>query len=250
MIERGTPPTRRTEAGLSLLEVLVALAVMAVSLGVPRPRRPGRRSRWCGASRRIEGGMPRERTAARSRGAGSPSEFPRPALRGALRTMSETEITFPSRLRVTNALSALGIAAGVVEFGESTRTSGEAAAAIGCEVAQIAKSIVFRGKYSDACVLVIASGADRIHEKKLCAALGEPVAKADAAFVRARTGFAIGGVAPVGHVGPVMVLVDRALWQLDPIWAAAGSHNAVFRLTADDLHRIPGIRVVDVRQSA
>ena len=164
--------------------------------------------------------------------------------------MSDTVLPASSRMRVEHALNRLGIAADIVRFGESTRSSAEAAAAIGCEVAQIAKSIVFRARTSDRCVIVIASGADRIDEKKLRAELGEPVAKADAGFVRSRTGFAIGGVAPVGFVGEVMVLVDRALWALDPIWAAAGTHNALFRLSADDLHRIPGIRVVDVRQGA
>ncbi|THF65393.1 YbaK/EbsC family protein [Pseudothauera rhizosphaerae] len=153
-----------------------------------------------------------------------------------------------SRTRVETALRTLGMPADIVEFGTLTRTSAEAAAAIGCEVAQIAKSVVFRGKTSDACVVVIASGADRIDEKKLAAEIGEKVGRADADFVRRRTGFAIGGVAPVGHAGEVTLLVDRALWALDPIWAAAGTPNAVFRLSADDLHRIPGIRVVDVRQ--
>ena len=97
-------------------------------------------------------------------------------------------------------------------------------------------------------MLVIASGADRIDEKKLRAELGEGIAKADAAFVRDRTGFAIGGVAPLGHAGEVCLLVDRQLWNLDPIWAAAGTPRAVFRLSAEDFHRIPGIRVVDVRR--
>lgn len=164
--------------------------------------------------------------------------------------MKQASAISPSRARVENALKELGISAEVVEFGHSTRSSAEAAAAIGCDVAQIAKSIVFRGKQSDACVLVIASGADRIDEKKLRAELAEPIGKADADFVRTRTGFAIGGVAPLGHAGPVTVLVDRALWSIDPIWAAAGTPNTVFRLSADDLHRIPGIRVVDVRQDA
>lgn len=155
-----------------------------------------------------------------------------------------------SRARVAEALTRLGIAAEVVELDESTRTSVEAAAAIGCEVAQIAKSIVFRGRRSDRCVLVIASGADRIDEKKVGAELDEPISKADADYVRSRTGFAIGGVAPVGHSGPVTILVDRRLWNLDPIWAAAGTPRSVFRISADALHRIPCIRVVDVRQEA
>lgn len=164
--------------------------------------------------------------------------------------MKQTAAISPSRARVESALKELGISAEVVEFGHSTRSSAEAAAAIACDVAQIAKSIVFRGKQSDACVLVIASGADRIDEKKLREELAEPIGKADADFVRSRTGFAIGGVAPLGHTGPVTVLVDRALWSIDPIWAAAGTPNTVFRLRADDLHRIPGIRVVDVRLDA
>lgn len=155
-----------------------------------------------------------------------------------------------SRDRVEAALRALGIPADIVEFAASTRSSAEAAAAIGCAVAQIAKSIVFRGRDSGRCVLVIASGADRIDEKRLAAELGEKIKRADADFVRTATGFAIGGVAPVGHSGEVTVLVDRALWALDPIWAAAGTPNTVFRLAADDLHRIPGIRVVDVRERA
>jgi prolyl-tRNA editing enzyme YbaK/EbsC (Cys-tRNA(Pro) deacylase) len=154
-----------------------------------------------------------------------------------------------SRARVETALRALGMPAEIVEFGTLTRTSAEAAAAIGCSVAQIAKSVVFRGKQSGGCIVVIASGADRVDEKKLAAELGEKVGRADADFVRERTGFAIGGVSPVGHAGDVAVLVDRALWALDPIWAAAGTPNTVVRLSADDLHRIPGIRVVDVRQA-
>ncbi len=162
-------------------------------------------------------------------------------------SLSGTPSAQGSRTRVEAALNALRITAEIVEFGESTRTSAEAAAAIGCDVAQIAKSIVFRGRQSDRCVLVIASGADRIDEKKLRTQLGEPIAKADARFVRERTGFAIGGVAPIGHLGPVTILVDRALWDLDPIWAAAGTPRAVFRLSADALHHIPGIRIADIR---
>ncbi|NMG02571.1 YbaK/EbsC family protein [Azoarcus taiwanensis] len=162
--------------------------------------------------------------------------------------MSDTRKRTNSVGRVVQTLQRLGMPADVVEFDESTRSSAEAAAAIGCEVAQIAKSIVFRGKQSGRCILVIASGADRIDEKKLRTEIGEGVSRADADFVRERTGFAIGGVAPVGHVGEVCVLVDRRLWDMDPIWAAAGAPNAVFRLSADDLHRIPDIRVVDVRQ--
>lgn len=162
--------------------------------------------------------------------------------------MNDDETRSSSRQRVEQALRVLGMPADVVEFGVSTRTSAEAAAAIGCEVAQIAKSIVFRGKQSDRCIVVIASGADRIDEKKLRAEVGEGVARAAADFVRDRTGFAIGGVAPVGHVGEVSVLVERSLLELDPVWAAAGTPNACVRLSAADLFRLPGLRVADLRQ--
>ncbi|MBX3679040.1 YbaK/EbsC family protein [Cognatazoarcus halotolerans] len=148
--------------------------------------------------------------------------------------------------RVEQALAALGIETSIIEFAASTRTAVDAAREIGCDVAQIAKSIVLRGLQDDTCVLVIASGASRVDEHKVATLVGQPVAKADATFVRARTGFAIGGVAPVGHLGAVTVLVDEGLWSLDPIWAAAGAPNAVFCLSADDLHRIPEIRVGDV----
>lgn len=152
--------------------------------------------------------------------------------------------------RVEQALQSLGIETQIVEFAASTRTAAEAAREIGCEVAQIAKSIVLRGLDDDACIVVIASGANRVDEKKVAALVGQPVGRADAAFVRSRTGFAIGGVAPVGHIGPVTVLVDEGLWSLDPIWAAAGAPNAVFCLSADDLHCIPDIGVGDVAQSS
>src|SRR5512147_1635188 len=105
--------------------------------------------------------------------------------------------------RVREALARLGLATEIREFDASTRTSADAAAAIGCTVAQIAKSVIFRAKGGNQPVLVIASGANRVDETKLEAALGNKIGRADADFVRAATGFAIGGVAPVGHTGPV-----------------------------------------------
>src|SRR3954462_1559811 len=101
--------------------------------------------------------------------------------------------------RVRQALAELGLQAEVKEFSASTRTSADAAAAIGCAVAQIAKSLVFRANPSGRAILVMASGANRVDEKKLASALGETIGKADAEFVRAETGFALGGVSPVGH---------------------------------------------------
>lgn len=149
--------------------------------------------------------------------------------------------------RVREALARFGLAAEIKEFDASTRTSAEAAAAIGCDVAQIAKSLVFRAKSANQPVLVIASGSNRVDEKKLEAALGDKVSRADPDFVRAATGFAIGGVAPVGHTGPVQIFIDADLRQFAEIWAAAGAPNAVFRLTPAELERITGGRVIPVK---
>lgn len=149
--------------------------------------------------------------------------------------------------RVRAALIAAGVAAEIREFDASTRTAADAAAAIGCEVAQIAKSLVFRAKESGRAVLVVASGINRIDEKKLSAVMGEKVGKADADFVRAETGFAIGGVAPVGHTGKVILFIDADLLHYTEIWAAAGAPNAVFRLTPTELAQVTGGQIADVK---
>jgi prolyl-tRNA editing enzyme YbaK/EbsC (Cys-tRNA(Pro) deacylase) len=141
----------------------------------------------------------------------------------------------PSVQRVRDALAARGFTGEIRELAQSTRTAAEAAAALGCQVDQIAKSLVFRGAESDRVVLVIASGANRVDETKVAALVGEPIAKADAAFVRARTGFAIGGVPPVGHTATPDTLIDETLLTWAEIWAAAGSPNSIFRLTPTDL---------------
>jgi len=136
--------------------------------------------------------------------------------------------------------AALGPAYQVLEFDASTRTAAEAAAAVGCTVAQIAKSLVFRAEPSGRAVLVVASGVNRVDETKVGQAIGERIGRADAEFVRAKTGFAIGGVPPVGHAEPAPTLIDEALFAFDEIWAAAGTPNAVFRLTPNDLLRLTG----------
>lgn len=141
----------------------------------------------------------------------------------------------PSAQRVQDTLTALGFTNQVVELPASTRTSAEAAAAVGCTVGQIAKSLIFQGSESGQAVLVIASGANRVNEKRLRDLVGEPVEKPDADFVRTQTGFAIGGVPPLGHSQALRVLVDTDLLQYAEIWAAAGTPNAVFRLDPADL---------------
>jgi prolyl-tRNA editing enzyme YbaK/EbsC (Cys-tRNA(Pro) deacylase) len=138
--------------------------------------------------------------------------------------------------------AALGERFTVLEFDASTRTAEDAAAAIGCTVAQIAKSLVFRTG-SGRAVLVVASGVNRVDEKKLAALVGEPIGRADADFVREATGFAIGGVPPVGHRTAPVALIDEALMAFGEIWAAAGTPNAVFRLTPADLVALTGATV-------
>ena len=149
--------------------------------------------------------------------------------------MSEAEAKTSSIERVRAVLSASGLALEAVELDASTRTAQEAADAIGCTVSQIVKSLVFRGAQSGEAILILASGTNRVDEKRMAKTAGEALGRADADFVRAETGFAIGGVAPVGHIRPVKTFIDRDLQQYAEIWAAAGKPNAVFRLTPDDL---------------
>ncbi len=157
------------------------------------------------------------------------------------------EVLSAAAQRVQDALKALGVACQVVELPESTRSAVEAAQAIGCRVEQIVKSLVFRGRSTNRPILAIVSGANRVDEEKLAVLVAEPVAKADADYVRQRTGYAIGGVPPVGHVESLMCVIDEDLLQYEQIWAAAGTPRAVFRLTPADLQRITDGRVVSVK---
>jgi prolyl-tRNA editing enzyme YbaK/EbsC (Cys-tRNA(Pro) deacylase) len=149
--------------------------------------------------------------------------------------------------RVVAALEAHGLPARVRELDRSTRTAGEAAEAVGCDVAQIVKSLVFRGAASHRPVLVVASGANRVDEAKVAGLLGEAVGKADAAYVREHTGFAIGGVAPLAHPEPITAFVDEDLLAEERVWAAAGSPNALFDLSPQELVAVAGARVADVK---
>ena len=134
----------------------------------------------------------------------------------------------------------------VLEFDASTRSAAEAAAAIGCTVGQIAKSLVFRATVSKRPVIVITSGTNRVAESIVAGNLGETIERADADYVRASTGFAIGGVPPIGHSGPVVIVIDEDLRRFDEIWAAAGTPNSVFRLTFDELVQLTGGTVTKV----
>jgi len=150
--------------------------------------------------------------------------------------------------RVQDLLTAGGFDCRVIEYAESTRTSQEAADRAGCSLGQITKSMIFRGKASNKPILVLTSGANRVDEKRISGYAGETVGRADADFVRGATGFAIGGVAPIGHTQPMETYVDEDLLQYSTIWAAAGTPNAIFELTPADLQKMTGGRPVRVKQ--
>ena len=157
-----------------------------------------------------------------------------------------TEKTPSSTERVQAALAARGVTARVVELPQSSRSAKEAAAAIGCGVEQIAKSLIFRRLDTGGAVLVIASGHHRVDEQLIAAHLRAPIGKADAEFVRQATGYAIGGVPPLGHATPVETLIDRDLLSVEVVWAAAGTPDAVFSITPQQLVQATGGHVLDI----
>jgi prolyl-tRNA editing enzyme YbaK/EbsC (Cys-tRNA(Pro) deacylase) len=151
-----------------------------------------------------------------------------------------------SARRVQEALRRHGLDADIVQTPDSARTAPEAALAVGCEVGAIVKSLVFRGTRTGDPVLVLTSGANRADEARVTQEIGEPVERADAEYVRARTGFAIGGVPPLGHDAPVRTLIDEDLLRHAEVWGAAGTPHAVFGVSPDELVRVTGGRVVSV----
>ena len=165
--------------------------------------------------------------------------------------MTEAELkTLPEGVqRVAAALQAAGHAHRPRRLDDAARTAQQAADALGIGVGQIAKSIIFRRKSDDAAVLVITSGDKRVDEKKVEAIVGK-LGRADADFVKARTGFSIGGVSPVAHADLPVTLIDRELFRFGEIWAAAGHPHGVFKLTPTDLERLTGAPVADVVQAA
>jgi Cys-tRNA(Pro) deacylase len=148
--------------------------------------------------------------------------------------------------RVMEALAGAGMAAEITEFAESTRTAAEAARAVGAEVGQIVKSLVFVA--GEQHILALVSGANRADMAKLAVLAGAPIRQADAATVRTATGYAIGGVPPLGHPAALPTYLDADLCQYERVWAAAGTPNAVFPITPADLQRITGARVVDLTE--
>lgn len=151
-----------------------------------------------------------------------------------------------SARKVQDALIQLGFTNRIIELPDTTRTAVEAAAAIGCEVGAIVKSLVFKTQQTERPVLVIASGANRVNEKRLRDLAGEKIGRADADFVRQATGFAIGGIPPVGHPRPILTFIDEDLFRYAEVWAAGGTPHAVFNLTPAELVRMTGGTVISV----
>ncbi len=153
----------------------------------------------------------------------------------------------PSARRFQKILAEKGYSHQVMELPELTHTAVAAAAAVGCDVGQIVKSLIFKTKKTGRPVLVLVSGRNRVDTKKVRGLLGEKIGKADADFVRAHTGFAIGGVPPVGHISQMATLVDEDLLPYTELWAAAGTPYAMFRLTPAELLEMTGGTVADVK---
>jgi Cys-tRNA(Pro) deacylase len=153
----------------------------------------------------------------------------------------------PSAQKIQDALRALGYECNVIEHAESTRTAQEAADRAGCELGQIVKSLIFRGKTSGKPILVLTSGANRVDEKRIAEYAGEPIGRADADFVRTVTGFAIGGVPPIGHAQKMETYIDEDFLQFKTIWAAAGTPNAIFELKTEDLQKMTGGKVTVIK---
>ena len=153
----------------------------------------------------------------------------------------------PSLQKVQDALKTLGFPNQVLELQSTTRTSAEAAQAVGCRVEQIAKSIIFQGKQTHKPVLVIASGPNRVNEKRIEEFISESLQKADAEYVRKHTGFVIGGVPPIGHLEKLEIFIDEDLLKYEEIWAAAGSPHAVFKLTPSALVQMTGGHVISIK---
>ncbi|HAX70722.1 MAG TPA: prolyl-tRNA editing protein [Anaerolineae bacterium] len=153
----------------------------------------------------------------------------------------------PSAQKIQDILNTLGYDYTVVEHAESTRTAQEAADRAGCQIGQIVKSLIFRGKASGKPILILASGPNRVNEKLIGEYAGEPIGKADADFVRAVTGFVIGGVPPIGHAEKMETYLDEDFLQYPTIWAAAGTPNAIFELKTEDLQKMTGGKVVSIK---
>ncbi len=153
----------------------------------------------------------------------------------------------PSAQKVQDALIQLGYDYKVIKFNKSTRTAEDAAARVKCDVGQIVKSLIFKGKKSGKAILILTSGANRVDIKRIHAHAKEKIGRANPDYVRARTGFAIGGIPPLGHLHPMETYIDEDLLTFDEIWAAAGTPNAVFKMKSENLSKMTGGKIIRVK---
>lgn len=153
----------------------------------------------------------------------------------------------PSSQKVQDLLDSLGYACSVQESPVTTRTAADAAALVGCHVGQIVKSLIFKGETSSKPILVLTSGANRVNERKISSYAAETIQRADPEFVRNVTGFAIGGVPPIGHLQPMETYIDEDLLLYSEIWAAAGTPNSLFKLTPQELEKMTAGRIINVK---
>ena len=153
----------------------------------------------------------------------------------------------PSVKKVQDALAKLGYDYKVIELDKSTRTAQEAADRVGCEVGQIVKSLIFKGKKSGKAILILTSGANQVDIKRIKAHAEEKIGRADPDFVRECTGYAIGGIPPLGHAHPIETYVDEDLLAFNEVWAAAGTPNAVFKLCSSDLSKMTNGIIIQVK---
>ena len=156
-------------------------------------------------------------------------------------------MTHPSVQKMQDILHASGFTCEVFELSESTRTAPDAANAVGCALGQIVKSLIFKGQSTGKPILALVSGTNRADEGNLSVLSGEPIGRADPEFVRAVTGFAIGGVPPIGHPQPIETFIDEDLMQFDTVWSAAGTPHAVFESSPSDLVRVTRGKVVRLK---
>jgi prolyl-tRNA editing enzyme YbaK/EbsC (Cys-tRNA(Pro) deacylase) len=159
-----------------------------------------------------------------------------------------SDLLNPTARKIQTILDQLGYNCKVIEFQETTRTSVDAAARVECSLGQIVKSLIFRGKISGKPILILTSGANRVDTRKVTSLIGEKIDRADPEFVRSCTGFAIGGIPPVGHLSAIDTIMDEDLLSYDYLWAAAGTPNAVFKLTPQELLTMSSAKIAYVKE--
>ena len=152
-----------------------------------------------------------------------------------------------SAQKIQDVLNNLGYDYTVIEFDKSTRTAEEAATRVGCEVGQIVKSLIFKGKKTGKAILILTSGANRVAVKGIGVYAKEKIGRADPDYARARSGFSIGGIPPLGHIHPIETYIDEDLLAFDEIWAAAGTPNSVFKMKSKDLSEMTGGKIIRVK---